>query len=225
MRALLVAAAGVAAFGPQAWAQTPAASAAERIVALFEDVCIAHGADLAAVQAMAEEQGWRALSPEEIESIHYAGVRPGFIVGWEPAAEATITIAASGVISTQMRERARAGERVTAPPPGEVAPNATEADRAAVRQAPQACTVRYAELDPDEIRRGLEAATALGRTLGPSGPPRDMTPYGWAQDGGTALGRQWLISKSQSEWMSITFTAIEEPGGRRGVVEVNQPTR
>jgi hypothetical protein len=213
------------AFCSEAKAET---SAVDDIVALVRDVCIERGANRRAMERLAQERAWRLLSRAELDAIPMRGVRPGFVEGWavqETGASIIVTISASGVIGPGMRQRAASGERVTAPPPGEAAADATEQDRAYQRLATQNCAVRFSGLSSAEfaeIGRGMSAIEVFGTALGE--PTRAADVSRGLPRGHRAFNTFWGVSPTRLNWLAVNYTIHDEQGKMRAEASVNQPS-
>jgi hypothetical protein len=203
------------------------AAPADDIVALVRDVCIERGANRRAIERLAQDRAWRPLSQIELDAIPMRGVRPGFLEGWavrETSASIVITISASGVIGPGMRQRAASGERVTAPPPGEAAADATEQDRMYQRQATQNCAVRFSGLTSAEfaeVARSMSQIEVFGTALGE--PTRAADASRGLPRGHRAFNTFWGVSPTRLNWLAVNYTIHDEQGRMRAEASVNQP--
>jgi hypothetical protein len=198
------------------------AQTSEGVAEIARDICLLRGADVPSVEAAAIERGWRALSEDELAALPIAGVWPGFLVGWEVSGgdhPMRLTISASGIISASMRERHAAGEHVVAPPPGEIAPDATDLDRRIQSVPAQACTFYFSGLDSRAVAAALSEMRFRGAALGEPASERELSDP-------PRVNWFWPIGPSEprgTDWLALNFTVTRRDGADHGHIEVNQP--
>jgi hypothetical protein len=199
------------------------------VVSLLDEICLAHGGDLPAIEAMALVRNWRPLSVAELEPLRLSDPI-GHATGWalRDGEDPTFLVISLPMhnLTPSMRRRLERGDPVRRPPERSVSmypPGWTPPASASM----QFCQLYFRDADVSRVVDGVRALEFQGEPFGadPSvsrsgGETRTDEP---SEDG----GRSWTWSKygrpSWQVWQIIVFDAAAPGGGELSSIRVHQP--
>ena len=208
-----------------ALAERASAADASSIVSLVDEVCLAHGGDLPAIEAIAAQRGWRSLTNAELSELRLSDPI-GYATGWAVGDGENATFLAVSLpmhnLTPSMRRRLERGDPVRRPPAQSVSmyPPGMEPPASASMQF---CQIYFRDAAPDDLVAGVRQLRFQGTPFGvdPSaGPGGGETRTNELRENGT---RAWTWSRyAGPAWQMIFYDVPALESGERSIIRVHQ---
>lgn len=196
--------------GARAIGTSAGASLEEAVVTLFEDVCLGQGRDFDRISRLAEADQWPTVPEEQARSLFW-GIQPHEVRAWRPLKEDNIWIVASRGsprIPGALIARFEVGEEIVGPPAGSgkspVTSGPDEAMEIARHNAVDACEVRFAGGEPEQVTALLQGLSVNDRIAGEPDLSRPRIGEG-KREGEVWQTETWLTESRRSPLMSFSY--------------------